>query len=252
MSGFPSPYSTPNVTTAPNPYAAQHLYAQNPYAELLAPSRRAAIATFIVAAIVLLGGLCFGAMVFMPDDVMEKMLQNSGQSEATPQIMRVGLVVLGVIGALAGIALGVLGFFVWRGSLIATILATVGVGLMILLMLLNAVVSLPNARGLGGPELAMFACFTVLVPLLLVGLFVMLIFAAKGTTRYKAAIAQYQTHYYHYQQQQQQAYQQQYYNYTQQQPPAAPQPPQNTPLPPAQQPSPPPIDPPTDSIGPGQ
>jgi hypothetical protein len=204
MSQYPYQYSNqPGIGYVP----------ADPYASLLGPAKRAAVATFIVGSLSLLGAICFGGVgLAAPESMLGPMVEQSGDPNITPAIIRIVLIVIAVGVLLFSVALLVLGLFIWRASTAALITAIVLTSLALLLVLANSAISLPQARGMDGAELAGFGCVTVVAPLLTVGYLVMLVLGVKSARQYREAQAAYQAQYWQYQQQQQ-AYGQAGYGY---------------------------------------
>jgi hypothetical protein len=187
------------------PYHYPGYATPDPYAQLLGPARRAAITTFVVGGLALLGALCMGGLALAgPEEIIAGMIEGARQPEVTTGIMRLGLAIIAVVVLTYALVKLVLGIFIWRGSGAAAITAIVLACLALLLLLFNTLTSLPNARGLGGAELGGFLCFTVVVPLTMLVYLILLIQAAKSIRQYKDAQSAYQQQYWQYQQQQQQ------------------------------------------------
>jgi hypothetical protein len=235
----PSPYQPqqPQPPLAPLGYGGGY-GAGDPTQAYLAPARRAAIGTFIVAGVTLLCGLCVGLLgVVANEQMLSEVVQNAGEAAVTTDIVRVVLIGMAVAVLIFGISMAVLGVFVWRGSAGAIITTIVITAVAVLVAVANSALSIPRLRGVkGGAELGGFLCVTVLIPVLLVGLLVMLFQALGGTRRLREAQAAYQAQYWQYQQQQQQMYAQQ-----QQQPFPPPPPPPPPAPPPTQSPDEPPL-----------
>jgi hypothetical protein len=224
----PSPYSSPS----PQPnlgYYAQSV--RDPYGSLLNPCKVAGGAMIAVGALMLLGGLCIGiAGLTGPEQLLQGMVEGARQPEMTVSMMRIGLAVVGVIGFIASLVMLVLGFFIWRGSVPATVVGIVITSLLLLMAVGNSLFSLPNAAGMNGAELVGFGCVTLFTPLIFLVLVVLLVYGLKAARRHHAAVLQYQTQYWQYQQQQQMYAQPSGYGYAQA--------PQQTPEPPPQSPPP--------------
>jgi hypothetical protein len=233
MSQYPSPYSSPNPYSSP----AQHPYQQDPYATNLGPAKLAGVATIVLGALALLGGVCIGLLgLAAPEEMVQRMIEKSGDPNESVAIMRVGFAVIGAIVLLYGIGSIVLGIFVLRGSVAAAITGIVLSAIAILPMLLNAAVAVPKMSTMNGAEAAGAGCVAFVGPMVMVAQLIMLIFALKACLRHRRVQEQYRAQYWQYQQQQQ-MYQQGVsgvatYGYPQAQSPstAAPNPePQNPP-----------------------
>jgi hypothetical protein len=178
--------------------------AADPYASLLNRARGAAIATFIVGAIGLLGALCFGGFGLAgTEQMLGEMVRSTNDPNVTVSILRVMLVVMAVFALLYGIVTVVLGLFIWRASSGATIAAIVIASLVLLLMLLNSLASLLQAPRMRGAQLAALGCVALVIPLLMAGYLVMLFSGLKSIKQYREAQTSYQAQYWQYHQQQQ-------------------------------------------------
>jgi hypothetical protein len=245
MSQYPPPYSQPPVQ--PN-YGYDFSYYQS-QDDLLAPARRAGVMMFVIGGLLALGGLCCGGLgAFAP---IEQVMAQNPMLNSTPgmtvEILKMGIIVMGVLALLFGLAMLVLGYFVRGGGIIPVVIAIVLVALATLFNLVNLASTAMQVRG-GGPEMLGGMCVNVIPLVMLLVLLAMLIQAAKAAPRVAMMKSQYQQQLWQYQQQQQ-MYQAGYVA-----PPPPPmqsmqqQPPQNygPPMPP---PVPPP--PPSDTSSPG-
>ncbi len=167
------------------------------------PARGASILMYVLGAIILLSGFCCAGMGVMIPQLMKQpeFARTIGSiPNATPEIMQIGLLIVGVLAAVAGIAFLVLGFFVGRGSraaIIISIVLSILCGFLLLLNLLQAFVPREpaNQRILG-------ACFIV-VPLVLMGFLIRALFRALKSPPRGAVPPDYANQYWQYYQQQQ-------------------------------------------------
>jgi hypothetical protein len=241
MSQYPSPYSPPPV---PPNYGYDFSYYQ-PQQDVLAPARRASVIMFVMGGLLAIGGLCCGAVGAMAplDQIMSQNPTLSSTPGVTPELMQVGVIVMGVFSLLFGMALLVLGYFVRGGGMAPVVTSIVVVGIVVLLGGLMVLLGLLElSRGGSRPEMFISLCMYVLPLVLLIVLLAQLIQAAKMSSRVAMMKSQYQQQYWQYQQQQQ-MYQAGY---------VAPPPPMQqadaTPPPPV---PPPPPAPPSDTPSPG-
>jgi hypothetical protein len=212
-----------------------------------APAKRASVLMFILGPIILLLGGCFAAMPSMlamapPDQARQMYDQFQNTYHVSASEINVVFVVIGVVVLLVGLALLIMALFVRRGGKVATILAMVVTGLILLNSaggLLLALLHMTDASALGG------LCTNTFVLAIFGLLFVWLTQAFRASGKIRHAQQQYQAQYWQYQQnmqaymhaQQQGGYPNQ--GYAQAGPP--PVPPPQTQLP--QIPEPPPGDP---------
>lgn len=155
----PAPY--PVAYGQPSPYAPHPGYASPTYAldQLLAPARRAGVMMFIVSVLgVLLGGsFLLGSSVATSEEFRSnpQVTQAMSQAGITLKQMQLGLVVVGVLLAVASVAIGVTAFFVRRGGVGALVVGMVLTVLPMLLFVLFGVGGLlagqPSALCVYGP-----------------------------------------------------------------------------------------------------
>jgi hypothetical protein len=188
MSQYPSPYVPPNITAQ---------YGGPP--DSLKPARRASLMMFIVGPLMILFAGCMIGITFAfglvpPDkfnplrDTIEKMAHMS------PELFfrSVGTIVM-----IFGVMLLALAFFVRRGGVFSTYMATFVVGLILLQQLLSfaaAIVNPMNADGVGN------VCGSIITLSIFTMLFVWLISAARAAPKVKSAQQQYLSQYWQYQQ----------------------------------------------------
>jgi len=200
MSQYPPPYSQPPVQ--PN-YGYDFSYYQS-QDDLLAPARRAGVMMFVIGGLLALGGLCCGGLgAFAP--IEEVMAQNpilNSTPGMTVEILKMGIIVMGVLALLFGMAMLVLGYFVRGGGIIPVVIAIVLVALATLFNLVNLASTAMQLRG-GGPEMLGGMCVNIIPLVLLLVLLAMLIQAAKAAPRVAMMKSQYQQQLWQYQQQQQ-------------------------------------------------
>jgi hypothetical protein len=238
MSQYPSPYTPPpNVGYDFNYYQPQQ--------DLLAPAKRAGIMMFVMGALLALGGLCCGAVATVGpiDEVMAQNPVLNSTPGVTAEMLKLGMIVLGVLTLLFGMVMLLLGYFIRSGGMVPIIISIVLVALAALFNLFNLVSTGVQLRG-AGPQLIGGLCVNVVPFALLLALLVMLVQAARAAPRVAMMKNQYQQQLWQYQQQQQ-MYHQAYAAQQEQQIPVAP------PLPPAQMPPPVPPPAPPDSGSPG-
>jgi len=187
----------------------------------LAAARRAAVMMFVMGGLMAVGALCFGGIGLAgPEQLLAQMVQQAGDAEVTTEIMRLGLLAVAVAATIGSVAMIVLGVFVRRGVVGATITSIVITGIFLALALLNAATTLPGVGARrGGAHLAGAICGALFVPLLLGLLLTWLAQALKGARQMAQVRQQYHAAYWQYYQQQQQA--------------APPPPPMGPPPPPA-------------------
>jgi hypothetical protein len=204
-------------------------------------ARRASVMMYVIGALVLLSGFCclgMGAMV--PKLAQRPDFARTIHSipNMTPALFQAGMLVMGVIAAIIGIAYIVLGIFVGKASGPAIITAIVLSILCELLLLLYAAAVFTKQ---GSPAAI---CFLV-VPLVLIGVLLSWLFQAQKSPRRGNMPADYANQYWQYYQQQQNQGMGPYVPPApppQMFPPPQPPPPQNPPVPP-----PPPADNPPQS-----
>jgi len=227
MSQYPSPYQ---------PQQPSYGYYGDPYGTLRAPAKRASMLMFVLGGALCLCGVCcmgVGPMLNTARLDPQTASQFNELQSQLPISMQAMFMFIGILSAVPGLILIILGFFVRNGGLGAVITSIVFTGICLLGLLFFIVSGMIDAAAGGGANtlagLAIF--FVILAPFLL--LLFWLIQAARNSGQISAAQAQYQMQYWQYQQQQQ-AYQQ---------PPSQQQPPQGWPPPPPSSP------PPTDRAG---
>src|SRR5262245_38664143 len=102
MSQYPYQYPAPSPLGYPS---------ADPYASLLGAVKRAAIATFVVGGLSLLGALCFGGIgLAAPEEMLGPMVESAGDPNVTPGILRIGLVVIAILILVFSLVLLTLGF----------------------------------------------------------------------------------------------------------------------------------------------
>jgi hypothetical protein len=198
----PSPYSPPPQPQQPG-YGQDFNYYQSAE-DLTAPARRASIMMFIVGGLLAIGGLCCGALGALAplDEIMSQNPILTSTPGMTIEMLKIGIIVVGVMGLLFGIVMLVLGYFVRGGGMVPVAISLVIVALAVLFNLLNlgsAAVQLRNA----GPEMVGGLCVNAVPLVLLIVLLVTLVQAAKAAPRVAMMRSQYQQQYWQYQQQQQ-------------------------------------------------
>ena len=251
VSQFPPPYQQPPYSQQPYPPMDFSQYAPMGYGpDLLAPARRASILQGVLGTLTLGCGVLIGAIPYLLS--VEDFIAQSGMAvpQAPPgwtldQMMRLGFGFVGGCGAVIGVAMLALAFFVrggGRGAILASMFFT---GLVLLMLAIRVVAGLVQL-----PTRPVAAAVDLLIAAVLVGLYGLNMYwlaaAARSASGVQMAQQQYQAQFY--QMQQQYAYgqggqgsphAQQGYGYPPP-PPAAPQ----------QQPSqqqPPPAEPPASS-----
>jgi hypothetical protein len=205
MSQYPSPYTPPSTPQQQQQlnYGYDFRYYQ-PTDDLLAPARRAGVLLFVVGGLLALGGLCCGALGTLAplDEVMAQNPVLNSTPGVTVEMLKVGIIVLGVLALLFGMALLVLGYFVRGGGMVPVVIAIVLVVLALLFNLLNLVSTAVQLRG-AGPQIFGALCVNMLPLVLLIVLLVSLVQAARAAPRLAMMRSQYQQQYWQYQQQQQ-------------------------------------------------
>ena len=196
----PSPYSQPPLQ--PN-YGYDFSYYQTSE-DLLAPAKRAGVMMYVIGGLLAMGGLCCGGVgVAAPvDEIMAQSPMLNSAPGVTPEMLKVAIVVMGILGLLFGIALIVLGYFVRGGGMIPIVIAIVLVALAVLFNLLNLASSAMQMRS-AGPEMMAGLCVTGIPLVLMLVLLAMLIQAARVAPRVAMMKNQYQQQLWQYQQQQQ-------------------------------------------------
>jgi hypothetical protein len=243
MSQYPSPYTPP-----PTNYGGYNFDYYQPGQDPRAPARRASVMMFVIGALLALSGLCCGAMatVVPMDEIIAQNPMLSSTPGVTAEMMKVGMIVVGVLGLLFGVVMLILGYFVRGGGIVPIVISIVLVALAALFNLANLASTAFQMRG-APAELAGGVCINVIPFALLLTLLAMLVQAAKAASRVAQMNNQYQQQMWQYQQQQQmyqQAYAAQQQQQQQQQPPPMP-----GQLPPGRPPVPPPAPPDTGSPG---
>ena len=201
MSQYPS-YPPP-----PYPQGPVDFSYYTPQADLLAPARRAGILQMIVGSLLLLCGVCVGALPWTLD--IGDLFAQSGMAvpELPPgmsveQVFRILYTSIGAAGGLLGVALLVLAVYVRKGSMGAAITSIMIDGLVLLFLALNLIGALIQMAS--QPAVGILTVIIVLVPMSLFGLNVAwLISAARNASRVAAARQQIQVQYQQYQQHQQ-------------------------------------------------
>jgi hypothetical protein len=207
--------------------------------DLLAPARRASILQGVLGALTLGSGVLLGAIPYLVN--VQDFIAQSGMAvpQAPPgwtldQMMRLGFGLLGGCGAVIGLALLVLAFFVrggGRGAIVASMFFT---GLVLLTLAIRVVAGLIQL-----PIRPVAAVVDLLIAAVLVGLYGLNMYwlaaAARNASGVQVAQQQYQAQFYQMQQQyaygqggQGSPYAQQGYGYPPP-PPAAQQPSQSPP-----------------------
>jgi hypothetical protein len=209
MSQYPSPYSPPPSQQQQQQQQPQVGYGYDfnyyqPGQDPLVPARRASVMLFIVGGLLAIGGLCCGAVGTLApmDEIMAQNPVLNSTPGMTAQMLKVGIIVLGVAGVLFGMGLLVLGYFVRGGGIVPVVIAIVLVALAGLFNLFNMGSTVVQLRG-AGPELIGGLCVNVVPLVLLIVLLVTLVQAAKAAPRVAMMKSQYQQQYWQYQQQQQ-------------------------------------------------
>src|SRR4051812_13194090 len=146
---YPSPYQPPQ-----GPYPNFDYYQP----DVLAAARRASILMFVLGALSMLGSFCCGGMGFLMPELMKNpdfaaRFQEVGANE---HMMRIGMIAIGALSFIFGLAFVVLGVFVRRGSKTATVIALVLSILAILGFVANIISSLVVS-----PGEVVGACFAV-------------------------------------------------------------------------------------------
>ncbi len=148
----------------------------DPAEELLRPARRASVLMFVITGLMLLCGICVGAMASVPWDRIDLPAETRAELARMEQEVQVPLAT--VFAVLAGILivpsvlLGILAFFVRKGGSGVIITSIIVTGLLLLLAGLNLITSLQGGVLATVPQLVFLA--------LLVLLFVWLIQALKN------------------------------------------------------------------------
>jgi hypothetical protein len=216
----PSPYTTPNA------YPAN--YGFDPMGAYLAPGRRASLMMFIMGGLGFACGICMGLVgAFAP---VATLLQQGGMDLAQfgdvgmppEQFLKIMYIVGGGMALLASLILIVLGFFVRRGSMVATIIAIIICGLGSLFLLVNTFTGLFEIVRQHSPQAALGLLFVLIALGAFVVLLTWLVQAARGASALHTARAQYQMQYWQYMQQQQMYMQQAGHGYAQAPPPRNP------------------------------
>ena len=130
-------------------------YAADPRRELLGPARRASVMMFIVAALMLACGMCFGAVGLVPLEGME-----AEQREPLERIeSELGMSIKTIAGVAAammlvpGLLMGAMGFFVRGGGIAAVVISLILsllIGVVLLLAAINGITNVmrdPSAAG---------------------------------------------------------------------------------------------------------
>ncbi|HWP39778.1 MAG TPA: hypothetical protein VNL70_02545 [Tepidisphaeraceae bacterium] len=164
------PYSPPYQ---PYPQAV-YAYGFDPAEPLLAPARRASILMYVISALGMLCGLCVGAVGLLAP--LERLVADSGlQSTATElglpaeRLLKIVYLAVALLTLGWSVGLAVLGPFVRRGSLGAVVTAIVLVTLALLVLAVNLLTAVLQARGPGPAALAA-AVLLLIVPTALLGL----------------------------------------------------------------------------------
>ena len=199
---YPPPYQPPQGPLGFGPYS--------PGGDVLAPARRARIAMFIIAGLLLFcgGGILFAAFAVDWDVMMQKSEQVYGPEltsqmraqGATPQTAQAEAIVFGAVGLALAVALGTLAFFVGRGSIGAIITAIVVTSLMVIANVCPVVLMLFTIPRFGAAG-AIGGCIFVIPLLISCVLLLFLIAAARAAARRKQALQQEQSYHLYMQQQ---------------------------------------------------
>lgn len=202
MSQYPSPYPQPPY---PQPQIDFSYYA--PQADLLAPARRAAILQAILGGLLLLCGVCVGAIPWVVD--VGEIIAQSGMTlpqmppgVSPEEMVRGAYTLIGVVGGLVGVALVVLSVFVRHGGRGPAVTSIVLQALVVLVLALNFIGGLMQ---MASNPLA--GITTLLMLGVLIGLFGLniawLTTAARSAAQISMVRQQYQAQYHQYHQQQQ-------------------------------------------------
>lgn len=202
MSQYPPPY--PPSPYSPGPIDFSHYAPQQ--ADLLAPARRAAVLQAIVGSLLLVCGVCVGAVPWTLD--LSELTSQSGVTvpDLPPgmtfeEVMRVAYTLIGIAGVVLGVALLVLSYFVRNGRKAPAVTSIVIEALVLIVLAINLVSALIQA--VSQPLIGVMALVIVLVPIGLLGLNVMwLVSAARNASRLAVARLQQQAQYMHYEQNQ--------------------------------------------------
>lgn len=238
MSQYPPPYQPPQPGYATPPGYPP----MSP--SVLGPARRAGILMFVLGGLSVLGGLCCGISGSMIEQIIAQQpaMAQDLPPEATPEVLRIGLLVVAAVSVVYGIGLVVLGLFVRKNSKAAIITSIVVAGLTLLYLAFTFIKAAVGGVQ-QGPEAVTGICMAF-IPFGLYGLLLFWLIQAIRNVSAARAAGQYPPEYLAYLQQHY-AYQQQVWQQQQQQQGGQVPPPP----PPAAAPSPPP--PPTPGPGDG-